>query len=991
MKNKDKLMYVSAAVLAAGTVAGVKTTNVKAAEVKQVNANSKLDLNNAAQEEQAIVQDKTAQGQIKQDTATVQKTQDQLKQDQAAKTQAESAKTEAQNTLPVKETAVQTAQTKLDNAKQELTQTEAQNKDLHAQYDSTTENAVHTAQEAEKKLDQKVNDLTDQVQNAQNKQTDLLGQRTNVEGEIKTNTETLNNVNEQLNKAQADQAQAQKHFDNVQKDYVPIQNEYNAKKSATEKAAQDLKQNETDLAQSQKQLSDLQTKNDDLAKTVNSTQDQLDNANKEINDVKTDLNQSQAKLNDVQKQSNDVNGKLSQAIVKRDQAKSALDSQSTNSQTITLPKGFKETFLAYIKAMYADEKQADELEKQLAELSRTGKKMNEYQRNLKDEKRVVDVQNLTSDQLLELNKFGINLINQFRAQLGKKPVLLTQGSLKFATDVARIGSSHNNLESLSFHDMKALYEGAKLNGLSIVAVGENAGPHDYYGTEPKKHELGPDTMDTLKQGIYDDIVTMIFGNVDESEWQHADLFAGTGAGGDVLDYVNSDGEHIHKEYPVYFGIGVVANPPIPNKYNPNIMKRNMRFVYDRVIDRNYDMYDDPNTFVPEDQRVDYNKFNVKDVIPIDNLDNSQARQVYAAAQNEVNNLQSQKNSLDSQIESLTEHITQSQNKVNNFTKTINDLSTKLANAKTEQGSVQGQLSQTAKHVDELKAAQPALVQARDNTVNALADYEQTHATVLNDYNNAKSQLEQANNKLQSATKAKDEAEKVLSQNKAKLAKINQELDAVKSQLADLTAQLSDAKASQASAKANLEKAQADYDNYVNTHKDLIAQISDSDKEVTAKKEALAKAQSAYDKASQEYEEAKNEVAKLDNKVKDLDQSIATSQDSIKKLNNRITSNTQIIESNKQVYAQASKLAARKAFDAQINKALDKVVYAAKPVNQHTAQAATVKPAVSTKNTKHALPQTGANDKLSLFAALAGLSLSSIGLGSLVSDKKRKRN
>ncbi|WP_270508802.1 LPXTG cell wall anchor domain-containing protein [Lactobacillus gasseri] len=54
-------------------------------------------------------------------------------------------------------------------------------------------------------------------------------------------------------------------------------------------------------------------------------------------------------------------------------------------------------------------------------------------------------------------------------------------------------------------------------------------------------------------------------------------------------------------------------------------------------------------------------------------------------------------------------------------------------------------------------------------------------------------------------------------------------------------------------------------------------------------------------------------------------------------------------------------------------------------------AATVKPAVSTKNTKHALPQTGANDKLSLFAALAGLSLSSIGLGSLVSDKKRRRN
>ena len=41
--------------------------------------------------------------------------------------------------------------------------------------------------------------------------------------------------------------------------------------------------------------------------------------------------------------------------------------------------------------------------------------------------------------------------------------------------------------------------------------------------------------------------------------------------------------------------------------------------------------------------------------------------------------------------------------------------------------------------------------------------------------------------------------------------------------------------------------------------------------------------------------------------------------------------------------------------------------------------------------KNSLPQTGANDKLSVFAALAGLSLASLGLGSLAGEKKRKRN
>lgn len=983
MKNKDKLLYVSAAVLAAGSVAGVKTTNVKAAEVKQadVNANSKLDLNKA---------DKIAQTQIKQDTTSVQKTQDQLKQDQTAKTQAESAKTEAQKTLPAKENAVSETQTKLDNAKQELTQTEAQNKDLHAQYDTTTENAVHTAQDAEKKLDQKVNDLTDQVQNAQNKQTDLLGQRTNVEGEIKTNTETLNNVNEQLNKAQADSAQAQNHFDAVQKDYAPIQNEYNAKKSAAEKATQDLKQNETDLAQSQKQLADLQTKNNDLAKTVNSTQGQLDNANKDLANTKTGMNQSQAKLNDLQKQNNDVNGKLTSAIAKRDQAKSALDSQSENQTKIIITPEFNKAFHKWNDnhdpnyVQWTPENDA-EMVKELGDLSKQERAMNHFEHNAKDKEHKIDMMHLTYEERLEANKFGINLVNQIRTQMDKKPVKLAVGSLKYANDVAKYYEADHPADNFANgnvdgshpgHDTKAIDKALVENGVEPGMGGEAGFYGTYYDSDldGRFGSFSIKNMDDLKQNIYNAVTRWMF-NYEQGEWLHASIVASMNM------WDNTNYKNHNEEDPTYFGFAIMANAPHEELGGiSGDLGINLESIIDNTIPGN-----------PLSHPIDYNKFNVKDVIPTDNSDSSQAGQVYAAAQNEVNTLQGQKTDLDNQIKSLNDHIAQSQTRVNDLTKTITDLSAKLANAKTEQGTVKGQIGQMSKHVDELKAAQPALIQTRDNTAKALADYEQTHATVLNDYNNAKSQLEQANNELQSATKAKDEAEKVLNQNKAKLAHINQELDAVKAQLADLTTKLSDAKSSQTSAKANLEKAQADYDNYVNTHKDLIDSIAKSDKELADKEEAVRVAQSAYDKASQEYEAAKKEADKLANKVKDLDQSIVKSQETIKSLNNRIASNTQIIEHNKQVHTQAAKLAARKAFDAQINKALDKVVYVAKPVNQHTAKAATVKPTVSTKNTRHALPQTGANDKLSLFAALAGLSLSSIGLGSLVSDKKRKRN
>lgn len=709
-----------------------------------------------------------------------------------------------------------------------------------------------------------------------------------------------------------------------------------------------------------------------------------DNANKDLANAKTDVSQSQTKLNDVQNQSNDINGKLTNAIVKRDQAKSALDSQSENQTKIIITPEFNKAFHKWNDnhdpnyVQWTPENDA-EMVKELGALSKQEAEMNHFEHNAKDKEQKIDMMHLTYEQRLEANKFGINLVNQIRTQMGKKPVKLTVGSLKYANDVAKYYEADHPKDSFSNgnvdgshpgHDTKAINKALVENGVKPGMGGEAGYYGVWYGDDLYGHSTAYiNNMDDLKHEIYNAVTRWMF-NYEQGEWEHASIVVS------MQLWDNTNYKNHNEEDPTYFGFAIMANGP----YNGNgDLGINLETIVDNTIPGN-----------PLSHPIDYNKFNVKDVIPTD-TDNSQAGQVYAAAQNEVNNLQGQKNSLDGQIKSLHDHLAQSQNRVNDLTKTINDLSTKLSNAKTEQATVQGQIGQVSKHVDELKAAQPALVQARDNTAKALADYEQTHATVLNDYNSAKSQLDQANNKLQSATKAKDEAEKVLNQNKAKLANINQELAAVKAQLADLTTKLSDAKSSQTSAKANLEKAQADYDNYVNTHKDLIDSIAKSDKELAAKKEAVRVAQSAYDKASQEYEAAKKEADKLANKVKDLDQSITKSQETIKSLTNRIASNTQIIENNKQVHAQAAKLAARKAFDAQINKALDNVVYGTKTISQHTVKAATVKPAVSTKNTKHALPQTGANDKLSLFAALAGLSLSSIGLGSLVSDKKRRRN
>lgn len=235
-------------------------------------------------------------------------------------------------------------------------------------------------------------------------------------------------------------------------------------------------------------------------------------------------------------------------------------------------------------------------------------------------------------------------------------------------------------------------------------------------------------MDDLKQNIYNAVTKWMF-NYEQGEWEHASIVTSMSL------WDNTNYKNHNEEDPTYFGFAIMANAPHEELGGiSGDLGINLETIIDNTIPGN-----------PLSHPIDYNKFNVKDVIPTDNSDSSQAGQVYAVAQNEVNALQGQKTDLDNQIKSLNDHIAQSQTRVNDLTKTITDLSVKLANAKTEQGTVQGQIGQVSKHVDALKAAQPALIQARDNTINALADYEQTHATVLNDYNNAKSQLDQANN------------------------------------------------------------------------------------------------------------------------------------------------------------------------------------------------------------------------------------------------------
>ena len=262
--------------------------------------------------------------------------------------------------------------------------------------------------------------------------------------------------------------------------------------------------------------------------------------------------------------------------------------------------------------------------------------------------------------------------------------------------------------------------------------------------------------------------------------------------------------------------------------------------------------------------------------------------------------------------------------------------------------------------------------------------------------------------------AKSKAESAVTESKANLAKATSELSAISSRLDELKAKLSTAKTTKEQADANLAKAKAAYDEYVSTHKDVIDDLNKANSELADKTKAYNEAKEDAAKTDKEYQAAQDELTKLNNHIEDLSTAITNYESKIKQLNTTI---------NKQKADQK-----RTSLDAQINKALDNV-----SAPKHTAttttgvqagtssSVASVGAVSTTQNgetltntvvrsnnasvlspqtkklvaqanaSKNSLPQTGANDKLSVFAALAGLSLASLGLGSLVGEKKRKRN
>lgn len=1009
MKSKNnKLMYVSAAVLAAGAVAGVNTQNAHAAEVqKQANKNA-------------------AQKTIDQNQKDLTQTQDQLNKAQADRDNAVRKTSDAQANVLTADSNNQSAQSGLADAQDQLKTAQVAQAKAQANYDASYENNVKSAQNNVNKANADVQRTQEQI-NVQNaKQAEALNDRQGQEDALKTNTETLNKTNEEISKTQGQVNDAQKTYDAVNKDYQPVKAELDKQAKEASDAQKAAQANAKELAQAQNELKTAQETANKSAETINNAQAKLNSDTNALNGAKSELSSKQKQASDLTSQRDQVAKDLQTAQNKMNTAKAELDAnKDAVVNTMVMPQVYKDTVKKWNDKDLSKQSDMDQYEKEMEAASWIGWTQNEYKHNEAEKNHMVDLKHMSRADQIELNKFGIDLINQLRRQIGVDPWTFNESALDFANAIADRYVKDDWDSEANHHDREAINELAHKYGLRY-AVSRKDGtyskdsqyyenmmtdrfgwtelpfeqekaeadkfgnPYNYsdqelaynvnntYAHSQTDYNNRLDDMDHLMNQVYNAVKRFAF---NYNEWLHADSILSQ----EIFDY-SAKGKN-------YAAISFSAKPT-PDHWGFDDLQ--LHFIN-----------------VHESNVLDPKVFNVDANIPLDSH-NSDASKQYSESLAQVNDLKAKKSNLDNQINGLTKNISDLTNRINDLTKSISDTNKTLADAKATKEDADKKIAVLPGRVQELRDKQASLDKTQSKAEADLATYQAKNKDLLAQFNAAKSNLDKLTAKLNDLNSAKSKAESAVAESKANLDKATSELSAISSRLDELKAKLSTAKTTKEEADANLAKAKAAYDEYVSTHKDVIDNLNKANSELADKTKAYNEAKEDAAKTDKEYQAAQDELTKLNNHIEDLSTAITNYESKIKQLNTTI---------NKQKADQK-----RASLDAQINKALDNV-----SAPKHTATTTTgvqagtsssvasvgavstaqngetlTKTVVRSNNasvlspqtkklvaqanaSKNSLPQTGANDKLSVFAALAGLSLASLGLGSLVGEKKRKRN
>ena len=963
-KNVNKVMYASAAVLAAGAVTSVKPQTVhaetvqgsaaiqnKQTDVKTTNQDLHKQLEQkTAQENTAKAQDAQAQKTIDQNQKDLTQTQDQLDKAQTEKDDAVRKTSDAQANVLTAESNNQSAQSGLENAQDQLKTAQNAQAKAQANYDASYENNVKSAQNDVNKANADVQSTQEQINVQNTKQAEALNNRQGQEDALKTNTETLNKTNEEISKTQGQVQQAQKTYDAVNKDYQPVKAELDKQAKEVRVAQKAADENAKELTQAQNELKAAQDTANKAAETINNAQAKLNSDTNALNDAKTELSSKQKQASDLTSQRDQVAKDLQAVQNKMNTAKADSDAdKDAVVNTMVMPQVYKDTV-----RKWSTRDHTDDYYKEMEAASWIGWTQNEYKHNDAEKNHMVDLKHMSRADQIELNKFGINLINQLRTQIGVDPWTFNESALDFANAIADRYVKDDWDSEANHHDSEAINELAHQYGLNYGITNDGkyskdsqyyenmmtdrfgwteipfeqakanadkfGNPYNYsdqelaynvnntYAHSQTDYNNRLDDMDHLKNQVYNAIKRFAF---NYNEWLHADSILSQ----EIFDY-SAKGKN-------YAAISFSAKPT-PDHWEFDDLQ--LHFIN-----------------VHESNVLDPKVFNVNANIPLDS-NKSDASKQYSESLAKVNELSAKKSNLDNQISGLTKNISDLTNRINDLTKSISDDHKALETAKADKADAEKKLETLPSRINDLKTKQSDLGKQLTVANERLASTQAKSANLVNAYNTAKANLDNAINKLNGLKSDKANAEKAVNENKAQLTQIAKDLNTIDSTLNSLHAKLANAQTAKEQADTKLANAKKAYDEYVETHKDVIDALTKANAEVAAKTKAYNEAKAHAKETNGTYVNAQKELDALNKKIASLDSAIDGYTKHISELKTDTKKQQAIIEKNKQVHkefedlttkvAKSDKDLKRQEFDDTVNKALDNVDSQAKS-NENT--------------------------------------------------------
>ena len=484
MDKKIKITSVAAAALASLVLANANLNNEVKADTKPVNATTKAQ----TPEEAAQANIDSAKKNVETEQGNVDKAKGDLTQAKkdAEKTDAD-YKAQSDKVNGLKKTADQK-----NNAL-----TNAQDKEKAAQALADEANDPAKVQQANDDVTAKNTALTN-AQTAETTANQNVTDQENKVGQKQQNVVDLTKVRDQKQTAKDNADQSVKNAEDALKGtgITEAKQKLDAATDAKTKAQQALNTANTNVQNKENSVTSAEQAVTQANTAKTNAERQQSAAQSEATAADTAASQANAAVSDKQKQIDKLKGQLSNL---GELTKNTIDLQDVNK--------FKQAYADYL----ADGRLTD------ADIqwAKDAGAANHFESSDADKKVLVDVNNMTDNQLKELSLFTADLLNKVRSQLGLTTGadVVTKGSLDFTRKVAEryVSDFNNGSWTPDWHDATGINELSKNSGLNYNDGTNGLDPTKWQMYEDKSEARlsNPVSMDLLKQNIYSSLLDMI--------------------------------------------------------------------------------------------------------------------------------------------------------------------------------------------------------------------------------------------------------------------------------------------------------------------------------------------------------------------------------------------------------------------------------------------------------------------------------------------------